>query len=38
VAFDSIEEAIRTQIIAGVRFALEAPYPDADEVSMHVYA
>jgi len=37
-AFDRIEEEVRTEVQEGVSFALEAPYPDADEVSMHVYA
>jgi acetoin:2,6-dichlorophenolindophenol oxidoreductase subunit alpha len=37
-AFDRIEEEVRTQIQEGVKFALEAPYPDADEVTEDVYA
>jgi pyruvate dehydrogenase E1 component alpha subunit len=37
-AFDRIEEEVRTQIQEGVRFALDAPYPDAHEVTEDVYA
>jgi acetoin:2,6-dichlorophenolindophenol oxidoreductase subunit alpha len=37
-AFDRIEEEVRTQIQEGVKFALEAPYPDAHEVTEDVYA
>jgi hypothetical protein len=29
---------IRGEIEAGVAFALDAPYPAAEEVDMHVYA
>jgi pyruvate dehydrogenase E1 component alpha subunit len=36
--FDRIEEEVRTQIQEGVKFALEAPYPDAHEVTEDVYA
>jgi TPP-dependent pyruvate/acetoin dehydrogenase alpha subunit len=35
---DRLEEEMRTEIRAGVEFALEAPYPGADEVDKHVYA
>ena len=38
VTFDRMEEEVRTQITDGVKFALEAPYPSPDEVTMHVYA
>jgi len=38
VTFDRMEEETRTQIQEGVKFALEAPYPTPDEVTMHVYA
>jgi acetoin:2,6-dichlorophenolindophenol oxidoreductase subunit alpha len=37
-AFDRIEEEVRTQIQEGVKFALEAPYPDSHEVTEDVYA
>jgi acetoin:2,6-dichlorophenolindophenol oxidoreductase subunit alpha len=33
-----IEKEIRNEIKEGVQFALNAPYPDADEVDQHVYA
>ncbi|WP_376796586.1 thiamine pyrophosphate-dependent dehydrogenase E1 component subunit alpha [Thermogemmatispora sp.] len=33
-----IERRVRATIEAGVRFALEAPYPDPQEVAQHVYA
>jgi len=33
-----IEKEIRHEIEAGVQFALNAPYPDPDEVDQHVYA
>jgi TPP-dependent pyruvate/acetoin dehydrogenase alpha subunit len=35
---DAIEVRIRGEIEAGVAFALDAPYPAAEEVDMHVYA
>src|SRR5258706_10601129 len=35
---DGIKEEIGAEIHSGVEFALNAPYPDADEVNMHVYA
>jgi acetoin:2,6-dichlorophenolindophenol oxidoreductase subunit alpha len=37
-ALDRIEEEVRTEIAEGVKFALEAPYPDAAEVTTDVYA
>ncbi len=37
-ALDRIEEEVRTEIAEGVKFALEAPYPDAAEVNTDVYA
>jgi TPP-dependent pyruvate/acetoin dehydrogenase alpha subunit len=37
-AFDRMEEEVRTEISDGVKFALEAPYPGPEEVTMHVYA
>jgi TPP-dependent pyruvate/acetoin dehydrogenase alpha subunit len=37
-ALDRIEEEIRTEVQEGVKFALEAPYPEPEEVTMHVYA
>ncbi|GER82879.1 MAG: thiamine pyrophosphate-dependent dehydrogenase E1 component subunit alpha [Thermogemmatispora sp.] len=36
--FAEIERRVRALIEAGVRFALEAPYPDPQEVAQHVYA
>ncbi len=38
VAFERVEEEVRTQIAEGVKFALEAPYPQPQEVTMDVYA
>jgi len=35
---DRAEEEVRTEVQQGVAFALEAPYPAAAEVTMHVYA
>src|SRR3990170_4443324 len=35
---DQIEREIRDEIAAAVQFALDAPYPDAHEVTQHVYA
>jgi pyruvate dehydrogenase E1 component alpha subunit len=35
---DAIEARIRGEIEAGVAFALDAPYPAAEEVDKHVYA
>jgi len=35
---DGFEKEIGAEIHSGVEFALNAPYPDADEVNMHVYA
>ncbi|HYM66513.1 MAG TPA: thiamine pyrophosphate-dependent dehydrogenase E1 component subunit alpha [Patescibacteria group bacterium] len=37
-ALDRAEEEVRTEIQEGVSFALEAPYPSANEVAMDVYA
>jgi pyruvate dehydrogenase E1 component alpha subunit len=37
-ALERVEEEVRTQISEGVKFALEAPYPPPDEVTMDVYA
>lgn len=33
-----IEQEVRAEIARGLRFALDAPYPDPDEVGRHVYA
>jgi pyruvate dehydrogenase E1 component alpha subunit len=33
-----IDAGVRTEIAAGVEFALNAPYPDISEVDQHVYA
>lgn len=33
-----IEQAVRTEAEAAVRFALDAPYPELSEVNQHVYA
>jgi pyruvate dehydrogenase E1 component alpha subunit len=38
VAFDRLEEEVRTQIQDGARFAIAAPYPDSSEVATDVYA
>ncbi len=38
VAFERIEEEVRTEVADGVKFALDAPYPEPDEVTMHVFA
>jgi pyruvate dehydrogenase E1 component alpha subunit len=38
VALERIDEEIRTEVKAGVDFALEAPYPEVSEVSEDVYA
>jgi TPP-dependent pyruvate/acetoin dehydrogenase alpha subunit len=35
---DEIREAVNTEVAAGARFALDAPYPDVSEVVQHVYA
>jgi acetoin:2,6-dichlorophenolindophenol oxidoreductase subunit alpha len=35
---DAIEARIRGEVEAGVAFALDAPYPAAEEVDTHVYA
>ncbi|MCS7171825.1 MAG: thiamine pyrophosphate-dependent dehydrogenase E1 component subunit alpha [Armatimonadetes bacterium] len=36
--FERIEQAVREEVLAGVAYALQAPYPDPSEVSQHVYA
>lgn len=35
---DQMQAEVRSQIEAGVQFALDAPYPSTDEVDQHVYA
>ncbi len=35
---EEINQRVREEIAAGVQFALEAPYPDPNEVDQHVYA
>jgi TPP-dependent pyruvate/acetoin dehydrogenase alpha subunit len=37
-SLSAIERKIRREIEEGVQFALNAPYPDPDEVDQHVYA
>ena len=37
-ALERVEEEVRTEIQQGVRFALEAPYPPPEEVTVDVYA
>jgi TPP-dependent pyruvate/acetoin dehydrogenase alpha subunit len=37
-SLDRVEEEVRTEIKEGVRFALDAPYPAAEEVTTDVYA
>ncbi len=36
--FEQIEQRVRAEVEAGERFALDAPYPDPDEVDQDVYA
>jgi pyruvate dehydrogenase E1 component alpha subunit len=36
--FQQIEQEVRTEVEAAVEYALNAPYPDEDEVDQHVYA
>ncbi|MGH7835665.1 MAG: thiamine pyrophosphate-dependent dehydrogenase E1 component subunit alpha [Candidatus Binatia bacterium] len=36
--FQRIENEVSAEIKVAVQFALDAPYPDADEVKLHVYA
>jgi TPP-dependent pyruvate/acetoin dehydrogenase alpha subunit len=36
--FDQIDAEVKAEIEAGAQFALEAAYPDPDEVDQHVYA
>ncbi|HEX9924642.1 MAG TPA: thiamine pyrophosphate-dependent dehydrogenase E1 component subunit alpha, partial [Anaerolineae bacterium] len=35
---EQIEQDVRQEVEAAVKFALEAPYPDESEVTQHVYA
>lgn len=35
---DLIQREVKAEVEAGVEFALQAPYPEADEVDTHVYA
>jgi acetoin:2,6-dichlorophenolindophenol oxidoreductase subunit alpha len=37
-ALERIEQEVRAEIEAGVRFAIDAPYPDPREVTSNVYA
>jgi acetoin:2,6-dichlorophenolindophenol oxidoreductase subunit alpha len=37
-ALEQIEHVVRTEIEAGVQFALDAPFPQPEEVKQHVYA
>jgi TPP-dependent pyruvate/acetoin dehydrogenase alpha subunit len=37
-SFDKIENEVSAEIKQAVTFALNAPYPAADEVDKHVYA
>jgi pyruvate dehydrogenase E1 component alpha subunit len=34
---ESVEEEARTEVQEGLRFALDAPFPDPGEVTMHVF-
>jgi pyruvate dehydrogenase E1 component alpha subunit len=36
--FDQIEKQVQSEVEAAVEYALNAPYPQASEVSQHVYA
>lgn len=36
--FEQIECSVRAEVEAGVQFALDAPYPQPEEVTQHVYA
>lgn len=36
--FEQIEQRVRAEVEAGEQFALDAPYPDPDEVEQDVYA
>ncbi|MCB0154205.1 MAG: thiamine pyrophosphate-dependent dehydrogenase E1 component subunit alpha [Anaerolineae bacterium] len=36
--FEQIEAEVEQEVAAAVKFALEAPYPRAEEVTQHVYA
>jgi pyruvate dehydrogenase E1 component alpha subunit len=35
---DQIDRDIRDEMTAAVQFALDAPYPEPEEVTQHVYA
>lgn len=35
---DQIQKEVEKEVVAGVEFALNAPYPDESEVNLHVYA
>jgi acetoin:2,6-dichlorophenolindophenol oxidoreductase subunit alpha len=37
-ALDAMQDESRAEVVAGVEFALHAPFPDASEVDQHVYA
>jgi TPP-dependent pyruvate/acetoin dehydrogenase alpha subunit len=37
-ALQAVENDISTEIKAAVNFALNAPYPEPEEVTQHVYA
>jgi len=36
--FEKIEQRVRSEVEAGVQFALDAPFPDPSEVNQDVYA
>jgi TPP-dependent pyruvate/acetoin dehydrogenase alpha subunit len=36
--FELIEQRVQAEVEAGEQFALDAPYPDANEVAQNVYA
>jgi pyruvate dehydrogenase E1 component alpha subunit len=36
--FEQIRKEVEAEVEAGVKFALDAPYPDESEVNQHVYA
>jgi len=36
--FEQIEQKVRAEVEAGEQFALNAPFPDPDEVEQDVYA
>jgi TPP-dependent pyruvate/acetoin dehydrogenase alpha subunit len=35
---EAMKAEVESEIAAGVEFAIEAPFPDAGEVTQHVYA